>query len=86
MRPANSSVILKACTNGETFALRATAGWNSATHDSIGGYQVANRSLTVTRLRLELGDINYLLVLNAQQTYLQALDRPCPVTGQSFFR
>jgi NodT family efflux transporter outer membrane factor (OMF) lipoprotein len=33
----------------------------------------ANRSLTIARRRLELGDINYLLVLTAQQTYLQAL-------------
>ena len=31
------------------------------------------RSLTITRRRLELGDINYILLLNAQQTYFQAL-------------
>jgi NodT family efflux transporter outer membrane factor (OMF) lipoprotein len=31
------------------------------------------RSLTIARRRLELGDINYLLLLNAQQTYQQAL-------------
>jgi NodT family efflux transporter outer membrane factor (OMF) lipoprotein len=33
----------------------------------------AERSLTIARRRLELGDINYILVLNAQQTYFQAL-------------
>jgi outer membrane protein TolC len=31
------------------------------------------RSLDITRQRLQLGDINYLLLLNAQQTYQQAL-------------
>ena len=31
------------------------------------------RSLTIARRRLELGDINYLLLLNAQQAYQQAL-------------
>jgi outer membrane protein TolC len=33
----------------------------------------AERSLTIARRRLELGDINYILVLNAQQTYFQTL-------------
>ena len=31
------------------------------------------RSLAITRQRLELGDINFLLLLNAQQAYQQAL-------------
>ncbi len=31
------------------------------------------RSLAIARQRMELGDINYLLLLNAQQTYQQAL-------------
>ena len=31
------------------------------------------KSLTITRQRLQLGDINYLALLNAQQTYQQAL-------------
>ena len=35
--------------------------------------RAALRSLDITRQRLQLGDINYLLLLNAQQTYQQAL-------------
>ncbi|HWE07488.1 MAG TPA: TolC family protein, partial [Rhizomicrobium sp.] len=35
--------------------------------------EAANKSLTIARRRLELGDINYILLLNAQQTYFQAL-------------
>jgi outer membrane protein TolC len=31
------------------------------------------RSLDIARQRLQLGDINYLLLLNAQQTYQSAL-------------
>ena len=44
-----------------------------ALQKAVASENAANRSLTITRRRLELGDINYLLVLNAQQTYLQAL-------------
>jgi NodT family efflux transporter outer membrane factor (OMF) lipoprotein len=40
---------------------------------AVAAEDAANRSLTITRRRLELGDINYILVLNAQQTYFQAL-------------
>jgi NodT family efflux transporter outer membrane factor (OMF) lipoprotein len=35
--------------------------------------RAAAKSLEITRRRLELGDINYLSLLNAQQTYQQAL-------------
>jgi NodT family efflux transporter outer membrane factor (OMF) lipoprotein len=35
--------------------------------------RAASRTLTITRQRMELGDINYLALLNAQQTYQQAL-------------
>jgi NodT family efflux transporter outer membrane factor (OMF) lipoprotein len=35
--------------------------------------RAAERSLTITRERLQLGDVNFLAVLNAQQTYQQAL-------------
>jgi NodT family efflux transporter outer membrane factor (OMF) lipoprotein len=35
--------------------------------------RAAERSLNITRQRLQLGDINYLALLNAQQTYQQAL-------------
>ena len=35
--------------------------------------RAASKSLEITRKRLELGDINYLALLNAQQTYQQAL-------------
>jgi NodT family efflux transporter outer membrane factor (OMF) lipoprotein len=44
-----------------------------ALQKSVAAENAANKSLTIARRRLELGDINYLLVLTAQQTYLQAL-------------
>ena len=44
-----------------------------ALQKAVAAENAANRSLIITRRRLELGDINYLLVLNAQQTYFQAL-------------
>jgi outer membrane protein TolC len=44
-----------------------------ALQKAVASEEAANRSLAITRRRLELGDINFLLLLNAQQTYLQAL-------------
>jgi outer membrane protein TolC len=44
-----------------------------ALQKAVAAEEAANKSLTITRRRLELGDINYILVLNAQQTYFQAL-------------
>jgi NodT family efflux transporter outer membrane factor (OMF) lipoprotein len=44
-----------------------------ALQKAVAAEDAANRSLTIARRRLELGDINYILVLNAQQTYFQAL-------------
>ena len=44
-----------------------------ALQKAVAAEDAAERSLTITRRRLELGDINYILVLNAQQTYFQAL-------------
>jgi NodT family efflux transporter outer membrane factor (OMF) lipoprotein len=44
-----------------------------ALQKAVAAENAANRSLTIARRRLELGDINYLLVLTAQQTYFQTL-------------
>jgi outer membrane protein TolC len=44
-----------------------------ALQKAVAAENAANQSLTIARRRLELGDINYILVLNAQQTYFQAL-------------
>lgn len=44
-----------------------------ALQKAVAAEDAANRSLTITRRRLELGDINYILLLSAQQTYFQAL-------------
>ncbi len=44
-----------------------------ALQKAVDAEEAANRSLAITRRRLELGDIAFLSVLNAQQTYLQAL-------------
>ena len=43
-----------------------------ALQKAVAAEDAANRSLTIARRRLELGDINYILLLNAQQTYFQA--------------
>jgi NodT family efflux transporter outer membrane factor (OMF) lipoprotein len=51
-------------------ALRTDA---DALQKAVVSEQAASRSLTLARQRLELGDINYLSLLNAQQTYQQAL-------------
>jgi outer membrane protein TolC len=40
---------------------------------TIAAERAAMRSLDIARQRMQLGDINYLLLLNAQQTYQQAL-------------
>jgi NodT family efflux transporter outer membrane factor (OMF) lipoprotein len=40
---------------------------------AVAAERAAERSLNITRQRLQLGDITYLEVLNAQQTYQQAL-------------
>jgi outer membrane protein TolC len=44
-----------------------------ALQKAVASEKAAARSLDITRKRLELGDINYLSLLNAQQTYQQAL-------------
>jgi NodT family efflux transporter outer membrane factor (OMF) lipoprotein len=54
-------------------ALRAIQSDAIALQKAVAFERAAGRSLEITRRRLELGDINYLGVLNAQQTYQQAL-------------
>jgi NodT family efflux transporter outer membrane factor (OMF) lipoprotein len=44
-----------------------------ALQKAVAAERAAERSLNITRQRLQLGDITYLEVLNAQQTYQQAL-------------
>jgi NodT family efflux transporter outer membrane factor (OMF) lipoprotein len=44
-----------------------------ALQKAVAAENAANRVLTITRRRLELGDVNFLQVLVAQQFYLQAL-------------
>jgi len=44
-----------------------------ALEKAIAAERAAARSLDIARQRLQLGDISYLLLLNAQQTYQQAL-------------
>jgi NodT family efflux transporter outer membrane factor (OMF) lipoprotein len=40
---------------------------------AVASERAASKNLDITRKRMELGDINYLALLNAQQTYQQAL-------------
>ena len=54
-------------------ALRAIQSDAVALQKAVASERAAARSLDITRQRLELGDINYLGLLNAQQTYQQAL-------------
>jgi NodT family efflux transporter outer membrane factor (OMF) lipoprotein len=44
-----------------------------ALQKAVAAERAAGRSLEITRQRLQLGDVNFLEVLNAQQTYQQAL-------------
>jgi NodT family efflux transporter outer membrane factor (OMF) lipoprotein len=54
-------------------ALRAIQSDAVALQKAVASERAAGRSLEITRRRMELGDINYLALLNAQQTYQQAL-------------
>ncbi|MEA2946341.1 MAG: hypothetical protein QOI40_1671 [Alphaproteobacteria bacterium] len=54
-------------------ALRAIQSDAVALQKAVASEHAAGRSLEITRRRMELGDINYLALLNAQQTYQQAL-------------
>jgi NodT family efflux transporter outer membrane factor (OMF) lipoprotein len=54
-------------------SLSALANDAVALQKAVAAEDAANKSLTIARRRLELGDINYILLLNAQQTYFQAL-------------
>ena len=54
-------------------ALRAIQADAIALQKAAASERAAFKSLDIARQRLELGDINYLALLNAQQTYQQAL-------------
>jgi len=54
-------------------ALRAIQSDAVALQKAVASEAAAAKSLDITRRRMELGDINYLGLLNAQQTYQQAL-------------
>jgi NodT family efflux transporter outer membrane factor (OMF) lipoprotein len=54
-------------------ALRAIQSDAVALQKAVASESAASRSLAITRRRMELGDINYLGLLNAQQTYQQAV-------------
>jgi NodT family efflux transporter outer membrane factor (OMF) lipoprotein len=54
-------------------SLSALANDAVALQKAVTAEEAAEKSLAISRRRLELGDINYILLLNAQQTYFQAL-------------
>ncbi len=54
-------------------SLRAIQQDAIALQRAVASERAAAKSLDITRRRMELGDINYLALLNAQQTYQQAL-------------
>jgi NodT family efflux transporter outer membrane factor (OMF) lipoprotein len=54
-------------------SLRAIQSDAVALQKAAASERAAAKSLDITRRRMELGDINYLALLNAQQTYQQAL-------------
>ena len=54
-------------------ALRAIQSDAVALQKAVASERAAARSLDIARQRMQLGDINYLSLLNAQQTYQQAL-------------
>ncbi len=53
--------------------LRAIQSDAVALQKAVASERAAAKSLDIARHRMELGDINYLDLLNAQQTYQQAL-------------
>jgi NodT family efflux transporter outer membrane factor (OMF) lipoprotein len=54
-------------------SLRAIQSDAIALQKAVDSERASGKSLDITRKRMELGDINYLGLLNAQQTYQQAL-------------
>ena len=54
-------------------ALRAIQSDAVALQKAVASERAAAKSLDIARQRMQLGDINYLSLLNAQQTYQQAL-------------
>jgi NodT family efflux transporter outer membrane factor (OMF) lipoprotein len=54
-------------------ALRAIQSDAVALQKAVAAERAASRSLDIVRGRLKLGDVNYLALLNAQQTYQQAV-------------
>jgi NodT family efflux transporter outer membrane factor (OMF) lipoprotein len=54
-------------------SLRAIQSDAVALQKAVASERAAGRSLEITRQRMQLGDINYLGLLNAQQTYQTAL-------------
>ena len=54
-------------------SLRAIQTDAVALQKAVASEQASGRSLGIVRKRLELGDVNYLALLNAQQTYQQAV-------------
>ena len=54
-------------------SLRAIQADAVALQKAAASEKAAAKSLEISRHRLELGDINYISLLNAQQTYQQAL-------------
>ena len=54
-------------------SLRAIQTDAVALQKALASEAASARSLAIVRRRLELGDVNYLALLNAQQTYQQAL-------------
>ena len=54
-------------------ALRAIQSDAVALQKAVASEQATAKSLDITRKRMQLGDINYLSLLNAQQAYQQAL-------------
>ncbi len=54
-------------------SLRAIQSDAIALQKAVASEHAAGRSLEITRQRMQLGDINYLGLLNAQQTYQLAL-------------
>ena len=67
-------------------SLRAIQTDAVALQKAVASEAAAGHSLDITRRRLELGDINYLALLNAQQTYQQAAAQPRPGQGRPLRR
>ena len=72
-RPRNTAVPSSHAFRNVADSLTALQNDAVALQKSVGFEKAAGKTLNITRRRLQIGEVNYLELLNAQQTYQRAL-------------